>query len=157
MALASTASLGYLLTTSRPETTTTDTIVTTTVVSSTTTLTNVYVTNTFTSTKATYLQISGTNLPIFYVTEVVVVQPEVVNGICIADITNTTIQSTYYLPLQGINESNALGIVTTSTVYQNSSTKTVYDNVTIISNGTTTCTEINPHYNVTQSEGCVCV
>ncbi len=158
IALASTASLGYLLTTSRPETTTTtiDTIVTTTVVSSATTLTNVYITNTITSTQLTNVLISSTIYPVFYVTEVVVVQPEVVNGICILGITNTTVHSTYNLPSQGMNETNAIGIVTTSTIYQNYTTPTIYENATIISNGTTTCLEINPYYNVTNTNCGIC-
>ena len=104
-------------------------------------------------------QISGTNHSVFFLTEVVVVQPEIVNEICVGFIRNSTISSAYSLPSQGINETNAIGIVTTSTIYQNYTTRTIYENITIVSNGTTTCTEINPYYNVTQTENnsCFCV
>lgn len=163
------SSLGYLYASSVGKgSRTTMTRITSTIVSTTTTLTEVKVTNTFTSTSVTntisimnvtYAQLSGNNYSVFYVTEVVVVRPEFVNDICVGFSTNQTISSTYYLPSQFINATNPIGFVTTSVVYENESAATRYNNITGIYNGTTTCTEINPYYNVTQtgSGSCACV
>jgi len=161
------ASLGYLYTSSssRADTITTTQIMST-IVSSTNILTLVKVTNTFvttdvtnviTTTSVTYLQLSGLTHPVFYVTELVVIQPVEVNEICVLFPENQTISSTYYFPSQITNGTNPIGIVTTSIDYQNETTSTRYDNITVISNGTVTCTGINPYYNVTQSGSCTCV
>ncbi len=159
------ASLGYLYA-SRPGkgSTTTTTQTTSTIVSSiitevrvTNTIVTTDITDTITTTNVSYLQLSGVNHPVFYVTELLVIKPEVVNEICVLFPENQTISSTYYLPSQITNGTNPIGIVTTSIDYQNETTSTDYANVTIISNGSTTCTEINPYYNVSQSNSCICV
>lgn len=114
------------------------------------TQTSTIITTTITS--VTYVQISGTNHSVFYVTEYVEVEPEYINEICIAFATNTTIHSSYSFP-SVINGSNPIGIITTSTSYDNFSTTTLYENVTEISSGTT-CTLLNPHYNLTITQTC---
>jgi hypothetical protein len=108
---------------------------------------------TSTHTTVTYVQISGTNHSLFYVTEVVIVEPAVINDICVLWNTNTTVSTSFILPTEGINGSNPIGLLTTQTIYQNESTTTVYENVTEVSNGVT-CTLINPHYDVSQSNNC---
>jgi len=80
--------------------------------------------------------------------EEVIVQPEVINEICVGGAFNLT--TTYLLSVAGNNQTAAT--VTTETLTA-VSTVTVYENVTIISSGST-CTEINPHYNVTQTPAC---
>ncbi|HKW04231.1 MAG TPA: hypothetical protein VJN71_02925 [Nitrososphaerales archaeon] len=110
------------------------------------------------STSVTYVSISGTNHSLFYVTEVVVVEPADINDICIGQITNATVTTNFLLPNEGINgSSNPLGILTTQTFYQNSTTTTIYNNITEVNNGVT-CTLTNPHYGSSQSSNCpICV
>lgn len=110
---------------------------------------------TVTQTTVMYVQVSGTNHSVFFVTEKVVVEPELINAVCMLQMTLTS-YTTYYLPSEEINGSNPIGIVTTTTV-NSVSTMTKYENATIIS-GSMTCLDINPHYNVSQSNtNCVCV
>ena len=80
--------------------------------------------------------------------EEVIVQPEVINEICVGGAFNET--TTYLLSVAGNNQTAST--VTTETLTA-VSTVTVYENVTIVSGGST-CTEINPYYNVTQTPVC---
>ena len=89
------------------------------------------------------------------ITKELVIESEVVNEICVAQETTTT--STAYV-VTASPTSNSLGSTSTmpSTTTETLSalgTTTAYENVTVAS-GTVTCTEINPHYNVTQSLDC---
>jgi hypothetical protein len=102
----------------------------------------------------TYFQVYESSHSIFLVREDIVLQPEVINDICIAEITNTTISSSYYIPSETINGTNLIGIITTSIIYQNSATTTLYENITETNSGST-CTLVNPYYNVTQTESIV--
>lgn len=111
-----------------------------------------YTTLTTVHTNATFVQISGSNHSVFYVTEEAIVEPEFVNEICIIERTNTTVDVRYILPTEGLNGSNPIGFITTSISYENSTTTTIYENVTMISDGIT-CTLINPHYG-TQPNSC---
>jgi hypothetical protein len=123
----------------------------------TTKLTTTSTTLTTLTTRLTYtlFSLSGSNHSIFIVTGQVVVEPEVINGICTLSYQNTTVTTRYYLPTTGITN-NSIGILSTSTTFDNESTTTNYQNATIIF-GTSTCTEINPYYNVTQTNtGCIC-
>lgn len=121
--------------------------------------TSTYTITTFTDTTVTYIQLSGSDHSVFYVTEKVVVEPEVINEICIGRMTNTTVSTTYYLPSEQINGTSPIGIMTTSTTYLNYTTTTLYENATVIMDSTSRCTLINSHYNVTQTENkdCFCV
>jgi hypothetical protein len=103
-------------------------------------------------TNVTYVQISGTNHSIFYVTEVAVEEPVLTNEICVLFAGNTTLSTTYILPTTGLNGPSPIGSVTTSISYDNYTTNTIYENVTMISNGSS-CTLINPYYG-TQSSNC---
>jgi hypothetical protein len=103
------------------------------------------------STTRTITSSSVTNSPA--VVEEVIIQPEVINEICIGEFTNST--STAYLTPVSPNASS-IGNQTTTTTTETLraiSTVTTYDNVTMVS-GSITCTLINPHYNVTQSSTC---
>jgi hypothetical protein len=90
----------------------------------------------------------------YVVIEEVIIQPEVINAICIGRFTNLT-STAYLIPVSSNAYSigNQTGETTTTETLRAISTVTVYDNVTMIS-GSTTCTLINPHYNVTQSPTC---
>lgn len=79
--------------------------------------------------------------------EEVILEPEIINEICIGLLATTT--STAYLI--GIGNQTA-AVTTTTETLSVISTTTLYYNVTIVSDGST-CTEINPHYNVTSRCG----
>jgi hypothetical protein len=88
------------------------------------------------------------------VIEEVIIQPEVINSICIGQLTNLT-STAYLIPvsLHASSIGNQTGETTTTETLRAINTVTVYDNATVIS-GSITCTLINPHYNVTQSSTC---
>ena len=82
--------------------------------------------------------------------EAVIIQPELVNEVCILVRTNQT--STAYL-LQGAITDEATSTTTTESFIA-TNTITIYKNATIISNGST-CTEVNPYYGtVAQTATC---
>ena len=83
--------------------------------------------------------------------EEVIIQPEIINEVCILQRTNAT--STAYLP--SARNASVAGTTTTETLLA-LSTATVYLNATVISGPSTTCTVINPYYHVTQSSSCTC-
>ena len=85
-----------------------------------------------------------------------ILRKEIVNAICIVE--NTTATSILYVTATSNANSettgNQLTIVTTTT--ESLSAVTVYENATIVnvsSGSSVTCTEVNPHYNVTSSCG----
>lgn len=80
-----------------------------------------------------------------FVVEEVVIQPEILNEMCILSLTNQT--TTFLLYAEG--GSRVKTTVTTETLTA-LSTVTIYENATIVSDGST-CTDINSHYNVTQT------
>ena len=80
--------------------------------------------------------------------EEVIVQPEVINEICVGGAFNLT--TTYLLSIAGNNQTATAVATETLTAV---STVSIYENVTIVSSGST-CTEINPYYNVTQTPVC---
>jgi len=108
-----------------------------------------------TQTTVTYAQISGTNHSVFFITEKVEVEPELINAVCNLQTTITTL-TTYYLPTEAINGSNPVGILSTTTVYNNVSTPTYYENAIVISNGTT-CTISNGPSGNNGTSTCFCV
>jgi len=85
-----------------------------------------------------------------------ILRKEIANAICIVE--NTTATSIlYFTATSNANSAttgNQLTIVTTTT--ESLSAVTVYENATIVnvsSGSSVTCTEVNPHYNVTSSCG----
>jgi hypothetical protein len=87
------------------------------------------------------------------ITEEVIVQPQLVNEVCIIQLTNST-STAYVSQVNGTLTSLGGGAaVTTTETLRALTTATVYANVTEISGGIT-CTIINPHYNVTQAPYC---
>lgn len=112
-------------------------------------------TATSTSTVTTVTTVTApTNSSSLVVTKEVVltVETEFQNDICVVFLaTSTTSSATSYLfPPEGSH--GALTVETTTTTFDTATT--IYENATMVGvqNGTTvTCTEINPHYNVTQT------
>jgi hypothetical protein len=92
------------------------------------------------------------------VTEEIIIEPEVINSICILQSTLTT-STAYVVAANSSKGSETDGVQmntvsTTTKTFSALSTTTVYDNVTNIIQNVTSCTLINPHYNVTQSSTC---
>ncbi len=88
---------------------------------------------------------------------------EVITGVVVTDEICLGVVSTSTQTLYLVSESepgSMSPIITTTLTFSDQSTSTLYQNVTIITQGTngvsTTCTEINGHYNETQSQGSSC-
>ena len=116
----------------------------------------IYRTGTFT----TILRSSGSNASTAIITEVIFAEPELINDVCALE-TTLALHTSYFIGSTQIASSSAAltpATMTTTSVFLSGATTTLYNNATVISNGTT-CTETNPHYNVTQTEnsGCICV
>jgi hypothetical protein len=88
-----------------------------------------------------------------FVVEEVIIQPQEINDVCIIQLTNST--STAYLTpvFSTVGGGGGQTATTTMETLRAVTTATVYANVTEI-NGGTTCTIINPHYNVMQTPSC---
>ena len=78
-------------------------------------------------------------------TEEVIQQPVNENDICV-QFYSTSTTTTYLFPANETSPESPFVITTTTTLL---SQTTVYENVTMISNGGYPCLEINPHYNMT--------
>ncbi len=113
-------------------------------------------TTSFTTTTTTTMFVSEKldNSNISIVKEILI-EHVLTNEICVANLENTTVTTTLFSATG--NSENSLYVTLSTITISYDSTSTIYENATIISNGST-CTEINPYYNVsTTNSNCECV